>query len=65
MTDIAERAGCTTGMVTYYFDDKDEVLLAGLRSVSLVIRDRVRRRLEADPLRSCRCRRRPSGSRCW
>lgn len=49
MTDVAERAGCTTGMVTYYFDDKDAVLLAGLEHVSQAMRSRVRQRLAADP----------------
>lgn len=33
MTDIAARAGCTTGMVTYYFKDKDELLRAVLQRV--------------------------------
>ncbi len=33
MVDIAQAAGCTTGCVTHYFDNKDEILLAALRYV--------------------------------
>jgi AcrR family transcriptional regulator len=30
---IAEEAGCTTGRITHYFADKEEVLVAALRQV--------------------------------
>jgi TetR/AcrR family transcriptional repressor of bet genes len=30
MRDIAAEAGCTTGMITHYFDTKDDVLLSAL-----------------------------------
>jgi AcrR family transcriptional regulator len=33
MRRIAEEAGCTTGRVTHYFADKDEILVAALRAV--------------------------------
>ncbi|WP_433333663.1 TetR/AcrR family transcriptional regulator [Spirillospora sp. CA-294931] len=41
MRDIAERAGCTTGMVVYYFQSKEAVLLAALTSVSQAVADRM------------------------
>jgi AcrR family transcriptional regulator len=31
MRRIADAAGCTTGLVTHYFENKDEILLAALR----------------------------------
>jgi TetR/AcrR family transcriptional repressor of bet genes len=33
MRRIADRAGCTTGLITHHFADKDDVLLAALRAV--------------------------------
>ena len=33
MRRIAEEAGCTTGRITHYFADKEEVLVAALRRV--------------------------------
>ncbi len=40
MVDIAQAAGCTTGCVTHYFDNKDEILLAALRYVDESMTDR-------------------------
>ena len=33
MRAIAERAGCTTGRLTHYFDSREEILTAALRAV--------------------------------
>lgn len=45
MRRIADAAGCTTGRITHYFADKDEVLVAVLRSVHLAAAERMARRL--------------------
>lgn len=34
LTDVARKAGVTTGAVTYYFEDKDALLKAAFRKVS-------------------------------
>ena len=34
MRNIADRAGCTTGLVTHYFSGKSAILLAALRSAN-------------------------------
>ena len=41
MKGIATRAGVTTGSVTHYFNDKDEVILAALLFVDTAMRARV------------------------
>jgi len=41
MKGIAARAGVTTGAVTHYFNDKDEVILAALLFVDTAMRARV------------------------
>lgn len=41
MKGIADRAGVTTGAVTHYFDDKDEVILAALLFVDAAMRVRL------------------------
>jgi len=41
MKGIATRAGVTTGAVTHYFDDKDEVILAALLFVDAAMRTRI------------------------
>ncbi|MCP3857924.1 MAG: TetR/AcrR family transcriptional regulator [Actinomycetia bacterium] len=41
MKGIAARAGVTTGAVTHYFDDKDEVILAALLFVDAAMRSRL------------------------
>jgi AcrR family transcriptional regulator len=41
MRGIAERAGVTTGAVTHYFNDKDEVILAALLFVDAAMRSRL------------------------
>ena len=40
--DIAHEANCTTGMVTYYFETKGDIVAAALR----IVLERVERRLE-------------------
>ncbi|MGI5131326.1 TetR/AcrR family transcriptional regulator [Pseudonocardia sp. CA-107938] len=42
MREVAEEAGCTTGMVTHYFDDKQQVLLAALDAVTRAVAARIR-----------------------
>ncbi len=46
MTDIGAAAGCTTGAVTHYFDDKDEVLVAALRELNRRVAERMETHLE-------------------
>ena len=46
MKGIAARAGVTTGAVTHYFNDKDEVILAALLFVDTAMRARVEVALE-------------------
>ena len=41
MKGIAARAGVTTGAVTHYFNDKDEVILAALLFVDAAMRSRL------------------------
>src|SRR3954468_19086864 len=53
---VAEEAGCSTGALVHYFDDKEELLLFAFRTVA----DRVMRRVAAaeevttDPLELAR-----------
>lgn len=42
MRRIAERASCTTGLVTHYFASKDDVLLAALQRVTDLSDQRIR-----------------------
>jgi AcrR family transcriptional regulator len=37
MRDVAAEARCTTGMVTHYFDDKRQLLLAALEEASRAV----------------------------
>jgi AcrR family transcriptional regulator len=46
LRDIASEAGCTTGVVTYYFRNKREVLVAALRRVHIAAMGRIRQRIE-------------------
>ena len=46
MKGIAARAGVTTGAVTHYFDDKDDVILAALLFVDTAMRTRLEFALE-------------------
>ncbi|MCP3937259.1 MAG: TetR/AcrR family transcriptional regulator [Actinomycetia bacterium] len=48
MKGIAARAGVTTGAVTHYFNDKDEVILAALLFVDTAMRARLDIALERD-----------------
>ncbi len=49
MTDIAERAACTTGMVNYYFTDKEAVLWAALQYVNSAMGERMLRHIHRFP----------------
>jgi AcrR family transcriptional regulator len=40
MRRIAERANCTTGLVTHYFADKEELLIAAVEQVRHAVRER-------------------------
>jgi len=56
MRRIAYEAGCTTGRITHYFTDKQEVLVAVLREVHLAAAHRMAVRLsEAAPADRLRC----------
>lgn len=46
---IAERAGCTTGLVTHYFESKEEVLVAALRRVHAAAGERMVKELQNRP----------------
>ena len=48
LTDIGSAAGCTTGAVTHYFDDKDEVLIAALRELNRRVGERMEAHLQSD-----------------
>ena len=50
MKGIAARAGVTTGAVTHYFDDKQEVILAALLFVDAAMRAAARRRARTWPI---------------
>lgn len=45
---IARQAKCTTGRITHYFADKDELMIAVLRSVHRSSRERMESALTAD-----------------
>lgn len=47
MRRIAEAAGCTTGLVTHYFESKDQILIAALREVHEAAGRRMRAHLGA------------------
>jgi AcrR family transcriptional regulator len=49
MRDVASEAGCTTGMVSHYFADKEHLLVAALDVVTRTAGARILRRAEADP----------------
>lgn len=46
MVDIAQAAGVTTGMITNYFDNKDQIIAAALRVPFDTLRDRISARIE-------------------
>ena len=46
MVDIAEAAGVTTGMITNYFDGKDEIIAAALRIPFETLRAKIEARIE-------------------
>jgi TetR/AcrR family transcriptional repressor of bet genes len=46
MRNIARHARCTTGRITHYFDSKDELMIAVLRSIHCASRQRLERELE-------------------
>ena len=48
LADIGSAAGCTTGAVTHYFDDKDEVLIAALRELNRRVGERMEAHLESE-----------------
>ncbi len=52
MRRVAERAGCTTGSLTHYFANRDELLIATLRHVHTSASTRMERALddEIDPV---------------
>lgn len=43
---IAEQAGCTTGLITHYFESKEEVLVAALRRVHTAAGERMVKELQ-------------------
>jgi AcrR family transcriptional regulator len=47
--DVAREAGCTTGMVSHYFADKDQLLVAALDVATRNAGARIRDRALADP----------------
>lgn len=47
MRRIARKARCTTGRITHYFADKDELLIEVLRSIHRRTRERIRSALRA------------------
>lgn len=49
LTDIADALGYTTGVVTHYFDSKEQILLAAARRAHQNLLDRVRAVLKNDP----------------
>jgi AcrR family transcriptional regulator len=48
MRNIAKQARCTTGRITHYFADKDELMIAVLRSIHGSSRRRIERALQND-----------------
>lgn len=48
LTDVGKVAGCTTGTITHYFDNKDALLLAALEHSWGTIKQRMDTRLEQD-----------------
>ncbi len=48
LTDIGSAAGCTTGAVTHYFEDKDDVLIAALRELNRRVSHRMEAHLESE-----------------
>lgn len=49
LTDVGAAAGCTTGAITHYFDDKNAVLIAALDHAVAAMNIRLERRLEQAP----------------
>lgn len=49
LTDVGEAAGCTTGAITHYFADKNEVLVAALDHAGATMNVRMERVLARDP----------------
>ncbi|MEJ3655595.1 TetR/AcrR family transcriptional regulator [Actinomycetes bacterium KLBMP 9759] len=43
MRDVAAEAGCTTGMVSHYFADKDQLLVAALGAATSAVAQRITR----------------------
>jgi TetR/AcrR family transcriptional repressor of bet genes len=49
MRDVAVEARCTTGMVTHYFDDKRQLLLAALEEATRAVGERILARVQSAP----------------
>jgi TetR/AcrR family transcriptional repressor of bet genes len=49
LTDIADALGCTTGVVTHYFNSKEEILIDAARLANQNLVDRSGARFEIDP----------------
>jgi len=49
LRDVARQAGCTTGRVSHYFADKQQLLLAALETATQAVEDRILHRALADP----------------
>lgn len=49
MRDVAAEARCTTGMVTHYFDDKRQLLLAAIEEASRAVGERILARVRSAP----------------
>ncbi len=54
MRDVAAEAHCTTGMVTHYFDDKRQLLLAALEEASRAVGERILARVRSAPAEPAR-----------
>jgi TetR/AcrR family transcriptional regulator, transcriptional repressor of bet genes len=49
LKDVGQAAGCTTGLITHYFEDKNAVLLAALDHAVTTMDARLERRLKRAP----------------
>ena len=49
LSDVGAEAGCTTGAITHYFDDKNAVLIAALDHAIAAMNARLERRLQRAP----------------
>jgi AcrR family transcriptional regulator len=49
LRDVATEAGCTTGMVSHYYTDKQQLLIAALDAVAQAVGDRILARVVSDP----------------